>query len=143
MNLAMGLTRWDSRIERPKMTTPTNGTAQKIGVAIIVICTLVNTADVVLTKFSESQSNYSQFGQQFRDFQASVTAQLSSLQQAVSMLPGEGVTIQNMQDHLHAIDSRLDGLDARLSAVEGQAIETRTKLDNVIQSSQQPLPTRR
>lgn len=93
--------------------------------------------------FADQSSNTAVFSQKFTDFQYTINTQLASIESQISQLPAQGEIVNQMQAHLHAIDERLDALDARLRDVEQDYAGVRADLDNIIQSDNVNLGPRR
>lgn len=93
--------------------------------------------------FAHQEDASANLAQKFADFQAGMNSQLAAIETTISSLPGQSVTLTQIEEHLHVLDQRLDNFDQRLRSVETAEAADRADLNNIISSDHVPLGPRR
>lgn len=124
-------------------TKPTTRSALEWLAVVGPIVNILMMAGALFAYFNSQSNDNSALTQKFIDFQTSVNAQLATIQLQIGGLPGQSATVTQIQDHLHSLDVRLDGIEARLRTEEITATGIRADVDNIIRSDHVQLGPRR
>jgi septal ring factor EnvC (AmiA/AmiB activator) len=128
-----------------RLTWEINLTSILQGVQIAaLVCALVYWFVINAQRGAENERRLaelqSSFSQQLGDLRQTVSAGINDMRQQLNSLPDTRARLDQMERRFADFDARHAGLDARVSALERQAIELRSDLNAVTRASNVPLP---